>query len=508
MSMSRTFKISYFLGFLIIAGSLSRFALLGRESLWYDEVRGMEIADKIPALGLENYIFFTSWVHPHPAGYYWLLHLWMDLFGQSEEAVRSLSAVFGILLIIAVYGVGKAAISQRVGVIASLLILVNPVAIYYSQEARMYTLVPLLTLLSTYYLYRLLSLRKIRFFILYAGATSILLYTDYLGALTLLVHLVFFVIFFLRSGEKKANLLPALVFPAVGLLYLPWLPNVLTRIHWHLIAWMRPPTILRGGADFLALAGVFPAGVSPNALPRILLLTVWTDFLYIIPALCAVIFLVTGFVLSLKEITGFKGLTALVGVVPWLIFLISVFIVPVYHLRHAFVHLPEMALILAVGWMGIEVILNRGRKTARWRPIVLIMLLPVIGANIFWSYRVYAKTAKEPWREIAADIEELGDERPVAICPAFRATSFRYYYRGVAQIIPMGLGELSFLESRTCAEEVLLIIFSTRRTEITADLGPDFDIERRRQYLNTELLLLKRKAQKGEKRAISAPGRF
>jgi len=79
------------------------------------------------------------------------------------------------------YYVGSRTISTRVGAIASLLLLVNPVALYYSQEARMYTLVPLLILFSTFYFYRLLSNPDKKNIILYIVTSSTFMYTDYLG---------------------------------------------------------------------------------------------------------------------------------------------------------------------------------------------------------------------------------------------------------------------------------------------------------------------------------------
>jgi len=100
----------------------------------------------------------------HPPGYYWLLKLWSIPFGYSPFALRAFSALTGTLTVAVVYAFGRAVISHQssvkgdgsspaqspipnpqslVPLFAALLAALNPFQIFYSQEARMYSLLML-----------------------------------------------------------------------------------------------------------------------------------------------------------------------------------------------------------------------------------------------------------------------------------------------------------------------------------------------------------------------------
>ena len=79
----------------------------------------------------------------HPPLYYWLLRLWTTVFGLSEFALRSLSAVLGTLLVLVIYGLGTRLFNRTTGLAAAFIAAIAPFQVYYSQEARMYILVAL-----------------------------------------------------------------------------------------------------------------------------------------------------------------------------------------------------------------------------------------------------------------------------------------------------------------------------------------------------------------------------
>ena len=71
--------------------------------------------------------------------YYTLLREWMH-FGQTEFVIRSLSALFGIAAIPAVYRLGRRLFDVPTGLIAAALLATHSFHIRYSQEARAYSL--------------------------------------------------------------------------------------------------------------------------------------------------------------------------------------------------------------------------------------------------------------------------------------------------------------------------------------------------------------------------------
>ncbi|OKH25450.1 glycosyltransferase family 39 protein [Chroogloeocystis siderophila] len=90
----------------------------------------------------------------HPPIYFVLMHLWMKLFSTDDElasfwVARSLSVIFGVATIPAIFGLGYLAFrSLIVGQIAAAMMVVSPYGIYQAQEARHYTLAILLVIAS------------------------------------------------------------------------------------------------------------------------------------------------------------------------------------------------------------------------------------------------------------------------------------------------------------------------------------------------------------------------
>lgn len=111
---------------------------LGGQSLWADEGNSAAMVSRSfaqIAQGAANDI--------HPPLYYWLLRLWSGVFGAGEAALRSLSAVLGMLLVMAVFGLGARLFNRATGLTAAFIAAIAPFQVYYSQEARMYILVVL-----------------------------------------------------------------------------------------------------------------------------------------------------------------------------------------------------------------------------------------------------------------------------------------------------------------------------------------------------------------------------
>jgi mannosyltransferase len=129
---------------LLLAAAL-RFYRLAGQSLWSDEGNSVALAQA----GLAEIAARTA-LDIHPPLYYWLLHFWMRLFGQSEVAVRSLSAVAAVLLVAVIYQVGARLFGRRAGLMAAFIAAVSPFQVYYAQEARMYALLALLGALTVW----------------------------------------------------------------------------------------------------------------------------------------------------------------------------------------------------------------------------------------------------------------------------------------------------------------------------------------------------------------------
>ena len=84
---------------ILLLGTVLRVFKLGRESLWLDEVGTVNIAQK----SISEMFHYIVHFDVHPPLYYFLLHLWIRLFGDSEFSVRFPSVIFGIATIWLIY---------------------------------------------------------------------------------------------------------------------------------------------------------------------------------------------------------------------------------------------------------------------------------------------------------------------------------------------------------------------------------------------------------------------
>jgi uncharacterized membrane protein len=146
-------------GIVILAVAL-RFYGLGKNTLWYDEFCSIECStgrglfhETLPYNQLiDQPIRPTSLVdappwpriwtsldrEQHPPLYFFLLRFWRMILGDSEFAMRSLSALFGVAAILLLYDAGKNLFSIGPALWACLLLSVCGPAIDYSMQVRGY----------------------------------------------------------------------------------------------------------------------------------------------------------------------------------------------------------------------------------------------------------------------------------------------------------------------------------------------------------------------------------
>jgi mannosyltransferase len=121
--------------------------------------------------------------------YYLLLHFWLHL-GDSEFFVRTLSIVFALATIPALYLLGRRLFDSRVGLIAAALLTTNAYFVRYSQEARSYTLMLFLCVLSGLYFLKCLEDPSRRNRIVYILINALAVYAHFFAGLLVLTLLL------------------------------------------------------------------------------------------------------------------------------------------------------------------------------------------------------------------------------------------------------------------------------------------------------------------------------
>jgi mannosyltransferase len=170
--------------------------------------------------------------------YYGLLRLWRHL-GESEAAIRFLSIIPAVATVPVVYALGARLFSNRVGLIAAVLLCVNASHIRYAQEARSYSLVVLLVVLSCLFLIRALEHPSRRDMIGYVTVGIFAIYSHFFAALVLLAQCVSLAIPRPRRVPLKALLMS---FAAIGSLSLPLAFFAVTR-DFGQVSWIVRPTL-------------------------------------------------------------------------------------------------------------------------------------------------------------------------------------------------------------------------------------------------------------------------
>ena len=211
----------------LAAAFFLRFYNLTRESLWLDEGYSVSLAHS----SLLEIINGTA-ADVHPPLYYFLLHYWMKLFGDSETAVRMPSVLIGVLSVTMIYLVGKRLFDQQVGLLAALLLAISSFHVQYSQEARMYGLLTLLTLSSMYCLIDLVENRSRISLIGYVLFTTLALYTQIYGMFVLAAQNLYVLsVFLLNRNRIKLKFWHWIAVQlAIAVLYIPWIPYLIKQV--------------------------------------------------------------------------------------------------------------------------------------------------------------------------------------------------------------------------------------------------------------------------------------
>src|SRR4051812_33874364 len=117
-----------------------------------------------------------------PPLYYVLAWPWAHVFGTDEAALRALSALVGTAVVPIAYLAGRELMTRAAGLVAAALVAFNPLLVWYSQEARPYSLLVLLCALSLLFFLRGWRPRARRDLWLWALVSALALLTHYFAA--------------------------------------------------------------------------------------------------------------------------------------------------------------------------------------------------------------------------------------------------------------------------------------------------------------------------------------
>ncbi len=224
---SRTYATVILLVILVAASAL-RFYRLG-EGLWLDEI----ITD-YEYVRLPYHEIITTYDSENQHFLYTLMaRAAYDLFGPSPWALRLPAALFGIGSLAALYLLARRVTSISEGLLATALLAFSYHHIWFSQNARGYSGLLFWTLLSSWALLAALQTGRTRYWLAFAGAVALGLYTHMTMVFVVFGQAAVAALWLLNHRTKAAALLRGMVvgFGAAGglslLLYAPVLPQLL-----------------------------------------------------------------------------------------------------------------------------------------------------------------------------------------------------------------------------------------------------------------------------------------
>lgn len=235
---------------LVGVGALLRLATLGRQSIWLDEAVSYWTVNR-PFGELLAYLsggFRTL---------YFLLLYPMAALGGDEWMLRLPSALAGIASIFLVWAIGRELFDERTGLLAALFVVLSPLHVWYSQEARFYALVGLLALSAVYFAVRALRTNHILDWVLFGLFEAVALWTEtaavwFVLSLNLAALLMIFYLF--REGRFWGWAGSQVL---AGGLFLPGLFSLAGAVKGGDTLWIPPATFLTLMRVLSDIAGAF-----------------------------------------------------------------------------------------------------------------------------------------------------------------------------------------------------------------------------------------------------------
>lgn len=204
---------------------------LDYQSLWSDEgISLLRASLSLPEM-------LAEMPREHMPGYFVLLHGWLRLAGESDFSLRFPSLLASVLSVALIFRLGAdlnkvvpAANSATAGAVAAVLLATSAFQVWYAQEARMYSWLLAMALLSTWALWRLLvrpGRQPAPWLVVYAVTTAACVYLHLYGALVPIAQTVFVAGWAIVQRDVRSLVRWAGASAVAFLLFLPWLPRAL-----------------------------------------------------------------------------------------------------------------------------------------------------------------------------------------------------------------------------------------------------------------------------------------
>ncbi len=406
---------------LIVAGGvLLRWWQLGHLSLWLDEGYSAWASSR----GVSRLLHIIR-ADVSPPLYYMILRCWTSLFGDSEAAMRALSALAATACLPAVCLLSLRILDKPFSrLIAMALVAASVMQVAYAHEARCYALLGLGGIVALDALHRFLHRRNGWTFGLIVLAVTFTLY----------LHNIAF--FYLVALDVAWLILPAVVSwrrrlldliaanALIGLLYLPWAPGLIAQLRWvQSNFWATRPTAYDFVATLSQLIGVqpdYPLGSATFLVPP--------HVYQVVGILLLIAFLVTLWHVDARRRRELLALAAYALLPIVLVFAYSLIARPVFISRPLIISSLIFPLLLAMPFDLIDP--KRGRLRMPSAIIGCAAALLILTWSLDSSIAFLRYERKEDWRSATRYVMKIPTHpRLVVFSAAEGQLLYQYYTR-------------------------------------------------------------------------------
>jgi mannosyltransferase len=353
----------------------------------------------------------------HVPLYHVLLRTWRLLLGPDVQTARLLSLAFLLAAVPVFYLVARKVLSRPWALFALVVFSCSPFLQWYGSEARMYSMLVLVTLVSQYFFLNLLSADRTVAWVGYAASAVVGSYTHYFFAFVLAAQGLY-VLLMWRRLPRAAIAKMAGVAALVGAVYLPW--YLYFRANGS-ASGTRPHLPEPSSVDLSNVYSQFLFGFQADTI-NTLLVSTWP--VLVLGALASVRVGV-----RLDRPTAYMVVAAFVPVV--LAFVVSHLVTPFFLSRYMIAALPAFVLLLVSFIGGLTRPVARGLAAA---------LLAVTVAGTVVEAESPDTPVDEDYRTAAQLIEDGATPQDLVVLSSpFTVYPFEYYYDGAARLATLPL---------------------------------------------------------------------
>lgn len=413
-------KKKYLIFFSVIAVSLLlSIVSLFSQSIRLDESQSIWVATKSVATILQ-----IDAQDVHVPLYTTLLHFWIQVLGTDIITVRILSLIFFVATLFALYKLAYEASGENVAILTVTLFSLSPFIMWYSSEARMYTLFTLVTCLNHLYFLRMLRSDGEHYKLAYLLSVTAGLYTHYFFVFFLLSQAIYATATYFRTYVDRGNIWQWIaksrfltrLYTLLFFAFLSFLPWILYVVSYGSASNTQPLLTRPTSYNIIELFVNFFFGFQSE----------WIQSLMVALWPLSIFLLFFAFTQKrhypLRDTNYYMTMSFL----PIVIVFTASFIKPIFLSRYLILTTPTLFLLLA--WT----VVNYTKRLVSGLTMGLIVLM---FGFLLYQFSSTAIPVKEDYRSIAQYLgKEAKPDDIIAVTAPFTIYPIEYSYAGIARI--------------------------------------------------------------------------